>query len=75
MAIAHDAEWDAGELGCGDLVLRLRRKLRAMPGQVLKVIAHDAGAPEDLPAFCRMTGNQLLQHDASTCSFWIKSNG
>ena len=41
----HDAEWNAGELGCGELVLELRQRLRHMPGMVLKVIAVDAGAP------------------------------
>jgi hypothetical protein len=31
--IAYDAEWDAGDLGCGDLVLELRGRLRALePG-------------------------------------------
>lgn len=57
----HDAEWDAGGLGCGDLVLELRIRLQALkPGHVLKLIATDEGAPEDLPAWCRMTGNPLI---------------
>jgi tRNA 2-thiouridine synthesizing protein A len=70
-----DQEWDAGDMGCGDLVLRLRQKLRAMPGKTLKVIATDRGAPEDLPSFCRMTGDTLLQVDAATSSYWIKARG
>ena len=45
-----DAEWNAGDLGCGTLVLDLRKRLRAMPGGVIKVIALDLGAPLDLPA-------------------------
>jgi len=58
---AHDAEWDAGEMGCGDLVLELRARLRSMKaGQVLKVSAKDPGAAEDLPAWCRMTGHTLV---------------
>ncbi|CAN5909201.1 sulfurtransferase TusA family protein [soil metagenome] len=68
-----DSEWDAGDLGCGTLVLDLRKRLRRMPGGVLKVIALDLGAPEDLPAWCRLTANELLRHDPDTKSFWIRS--
>lgn len=56
-----DSTWDAGDLGCGDLVLLLRSKLRAMlPGKLLKITALDPGAPEDIPAWCNMTGNRLV---------------
>lgn len=56
-----DLEWDAGELGCGELVLELRLRLDTMtPGQVLKLLALDPGAPSDLPAWCRMTGHTLV---------------
>ena len=50
--VNFDQEWNAGELGCGDLVLELRRRLREAPGQMFKVIALDLGAPEDIPAWC-----------------------
>ncbi|WP_044563999.1 sulfurtransferase TusA family protein [Azospirillum sp. B4] len=81
MADAHDTDtstWatttlDAGDMGCGELVMLLRVRLRAMPGQVLRVIARDGGAPEDLPAWCRMTRNDLVRHDPATHSFWIRS--
>ncbi len=56
--------WDAGELGCGQLVVELRRRLTQMePGGRIEVIARDAGAPADLPAWCRMTGHTLLSAD------------
>ncbi|MBL8857279.1 MAG: sulfurtransferase TusA family protein [Planctomycetes bacterium] len=56
-----DAEWDAGDLGCGDLVLELRGRLAALAaGEVLELRATDPGAPEDLPAWCAMTGHTLL---------------
>ena len=58
---AAQAEWDAGDLACGDLVLALRQKLRDMaPGAVLKVISSDPAAPLDMPAWCRVTGNVLV---------------
>jgi tRNA 2-thiouridine synthesizing protein A len=56
-----DARWDAGDLGCGDLVLELRQRLEAMqPGQVLTLTARDPGAHADIPAWCRMTGHALI---------------
>ncbi len=66
-----DLEWDAGDMGCGDLVLHLRLRLQSMrPGQLLKLTARDPGAPEDLPAWCRMTGHTLL--DSKHPVYWIK---
>jgi tRNA 2-thiouridine synthesizing protein A len=57
-------EWDAGAMGCGELVLQLRLRLgRLPPGGVFRLVAHDPGAPEDLPAWCRLTGHRLLQAD------------
>jgi tRNA 2-thiouridine synthesizing protein A len=57
-----DVEWDAGDLGCGDLVLELMLRMNAMPPrQVLRLVALDPGAPADLPAWCRMTGHTLLE--------------
>jgi tRNA 2-thiouridine synthesizing protein A len=56
-----DAEWDAGNLGCGELVMGLRQRLMAMAaGAVLKLTATDAGMPEDLPAWCGLTGHKLI---------------
>lgn len=69
----HDHEWNAGDMSCGDLVLALRQRMRQAPGQVLKLIALDAGAPADLPAWCRMTGNPLLAQDPETHAYWIRA--
>lgn len=66
-----DAEWDAGNMACGELVLELRLRLEAMsPGQLFKLCARDAGAPEDLPAWCRLTGHRLLRAEPPT--YWIQ---
>ena len=55
------AEWDAGDMGCGELVLELRFRLDALrPGQIMKLTARDPGAPADIPAWCRMTGHHLI---------------
>ena len=66
-----DAEWNAGDMGCGELVLELRLRLEAMSsGQIFKLCARDAGAPEDLPAWCRLTGHCLLRAEPPT--YWIQ---
>ncbi len=65
----EDDTWNAGDMGCGELVLELRMRLLGMPGQVLKLVATDAGAAEDIPAYCRMTGHRLLH--AAAPSYWI----
>ena len=57
----NDVEWDAGDRGCGELVLELRLRLDGMaPGRILKLIARDSGATADIPAWCRMTGHTLV---------------
>lgn len=59
----HDLveHWDAGEMGCGELVIQLRRRLAPLaPGTRFELVARDPGAPEDLPSWCRLTGHQLV---------------
>ena len=76
--VAHlrfDEDWDAGELGCGELVMELRFKMQAMrPGEIIRVRALDRGAPADLPAWCRLTGETLVQHDAERHHYYIRRN-
>jgi len=62
-----DVTWDAGDMGCGDLVLELRQRMEALrPGQVLALVARDPGAPADIPAWCRMTGHALVAEQHPT---------
>jgi tRNA 2-thiouridine synthesizing protein A len=69
VTVARD--WDAGDRGCGEIVMELRRIMLPMaPGAVLKLTARDAGAPEDLPAWCRMTGHVLVE--ARHPEYWIR---
>jgi tRNA 2-thiouridine synthesizing protein A len=56
-----DHEFDAGTMGCGELILELRLRLARLPsGAKFRLVATDPGVPEDLPAWCRMTGHRLL---------------
>ena len=64
-------EWDAGHMGCGEVIVLLRLRMRKLqPGDVLKLTSQDRGAPEDLPAWCRMTGRRLLR--ATHPHYWIE---
>lgn len=66
-----DERWDAGSMGCGELVLALRVRLGELaPRTVLEVRAEDPGAREDLPAWCRMTGHALIA--AEHPRYWIR---
>lgn len=48
-------------MGCGSLVIALRKAIIPLEaGQVLHVRAADLGAPHDIPAWCHMTGHELL---------------
>ncbi|MCB9925022.1 MAG: sulfurtransferase TusA family protein [Planctomycetaceae bacterium] len=58
-------------MSCGDLVLALRGRMNALtPGTCLKLTAHDPGAVEDIPAWCRMTGHTFLAQDHP--HYWIQ---
>jgi tRNA 2-thiouridine synthesizing protein A len=57
-----DRVLDLGEEGCGQLVMSVMMNMRDLqPGQTLLVTAYDPAAPVDLAAWCRMTGNILVQ--------------
>jgi len=67
---AH-SDWDAGAMSCGDLVLELRLRFQSMPPKtILKLCASDISAPQDLPAWCRLTGHKLLR--AEPPHYWIQ---
>lgn len=56
--------WDAGDLGCGELVIVLRAKLAALaPGACFELLATDPGVPHDLPAWAGLTGHRLAVAD------------
>jgi tRNA 2-thiouridine synthesizing protein A len=56
-----DKELDARGLNCPLPILRVKKALAEMAGgQVLSVVATDSGSVKDFQAFCRQTGNELL---------------
>ncbi len=70
-----DHTLDAKGLHCPLPILKARKALKEVPaGGTLEVFATDPGALADFEAFCRQTGNELLQHsqDDSVYRFLIK---
>ena len=64
-------EWDAGDMGCGEVIILLRMRMQQLgPGAVFKLTARDLGAPEDIPAWCRLTKRRLLR--AAHPHYWIE---
>ena len=66
-----DALLDVGETLCGELALLLRTELSKLEaGQVLEIVARDPAAPQDLPAWCELTGHVMAFVDPPR--FWIR---
>ncbi len=60
-----DDEYDGGEETCGRVIINLHLYIKEQqPGIKILVISRDPGAPVELPAWCRMTRNELtdMQH-------------
>lgn len=61
---AADQTLDVTGLKCPLPILKAKKALAQMgAGQVLRVLATDAAAPDDFAAFCRQTGHVLLAAD------------
>lgn len=59
-----DRELDVRGLNCPLPILKAKKALAEMTsGQVLKVIATDAGSVRDFQAFAKQTGNELLHQE------------
>lgn len=58
-----DQVLDAKGLNCPLPILKAKKSLAPMSnGQTLEILATDPGAVKDFEAFCRTTGNKLLEH-------------
>lgn len=70
-----DQVLDAKGLNCPLPILRAKKALKDLPtGGTLEIMATDPGAVKDFEAFCRSTGNELLESktDGDTYVFVIK---
>lgn len=73
-----DQVLDAKGLNCPLPILRSKKALKGMEtGTTLEVIATDPGAVKDFEAFCRVTGNELMESSEGdgVYTFLIKKLG
>src|SRR5437870_8427303 len=70
-----DVSFDGGDLYCGSgLLLLIRKHIDPLArGQVLEVRSTERSVEQDLPSWCRLTGNELISwnRNAETWSFLI----
>ena len=60
-----DQVLDVKGLNCPLPILRAKKTLKDMAmGATLEVLATDPGAVKDFEAFCRTTGNELVESEA-----------
>lgn len=58
----QEIDFDGGDTGCGELLLDLLLFMKKRPeGSTCLVRALDPGAPLEIPAWCRLTGHDLVE--------------
>jgi 5-methyltetrahydropteroyltriglutamate--homocysteine methyltransferase len=74
-----DTRFDGGDLDCGNgLLLLIRKHLDPLqPGQLLEILSTEASVDEDLPSWCRLTGNDLVSKVRMSVgrSFMVRKGG
>jgi tRNA 2-thiouridine synthesizing protein A len=59
------AQVDARGLSCPMPIVRTAQAIKPLaPGAVIEVLATDPGSTKDFVAWCRSTGNELLEQSA-----------
>lgn len=65
-----DQELDTRGLNCPLPILKAKKTLTTMQsGQLLKVLATDAGSLRDFAAFAKQTGNELIEQQTVGTEF------
>jgi tRNA 2-thiouridine synthesizing protein A len=60
--LSIDVELDTRGLNCPLPILKTKKSLASMTsGQLLRVVATDTGSLRDFQAFCKQTGNDLVE--------------
>lgn len=63
-------ELDTRGLNCPLPILKAKKALAELQsGQLLKVVATDPGSMRDFQAFCRQTGNELVEQTSAGGEF------
>ncbi len=75
--VNKDETLDCLGLMCPAPIVKLSKKIKQMEsGKILELLADDEGALEDVPAWCRKTGNELLDTitEGKVYKFYVKKS-
>lgn len=75
MSMQIDQTIDATGLSCPQPLMKISRAAKKMKsGEVVKLIATDPGALEDVPKWAKRTKNEILdqENDGATYTFIVK---
>lgn len=75
MSMGHDLSEDLRGLCCAEPIIRINNAIKTMQrGQVLLIVSDKISMLKDVAAFCRQTGNTLLQQTEKdgVLEFWIR---
>jgi tRNA 2-thiouridine synthesizing protein A len=65
-----DKELDTRGLNCPLPILKAKKALTEMQtGQLLRIVATDAGSTRDFQAFAKQTGNELVEQQTEGADF------
>lgn len=70
-----DVQLDTKGLICPMPVVKTTLKMEELkPGQILEVLATDVGIKQDMPAWCKSTGNEFLglEEELGTIKVYVK---
>ncbi|HIH43944.1 MAG TPA: sulfurtransferase TusA family protein [Candidatus Methanoperedenaceae archaeon] len=72
MAFVHDFELDVRGEACPYPLIRTKQQVDKLhKGEVLKVLASDPVAPQNIDAWAKKSGNELLGVEANSGTFSI----
>jgi len=72
-----DTTLDCKGLNCPMPVLKAKKAIESLePGKILKIVTTDKGSLNDMPAFAKRTGNELLEikEEDNTFVFFMKKS-
>lgn len=71
----HDHFVDIKNMCCSEPIAHLTKELKPMKsGDIVLVESNKSSMIKDIPAYCRLTKNELVSQEENTClfHFWIK---
>ena len=75
MAVAASKTLDASGLSCPLPIVKTKKEIDSMTsGQGLEIISTDPGSKNDMTAWCKRTGNELLEstEEGGKFKFFVK---